>query len=140
MANARAIESNVIIPRLLTGHRDALVESFDALPLERSVVEVNIPVSTAPDQAAKVSVVTYPHLIRDEQGHPVLREGRKQFTEERVEVEPRLRPEFVAKDVVVFAPRAQGTLVETSRRLISRTRSGIADRLNAWQTHTIWTR
>ncbi len=140
MANAWAIEGNRILSRLLTNHRNASVKSLDALPLERSVAEVNLPVSTAPDQAAKVSVVTYHHLIRDEQGKPVLREGKRQFRDEIVEVEPRLRPEFITTDVIFFAPKAKGTLVETGRELTSRTRGGIANRLNAWQTHPDWTK
>ncbi len=88
--------------------------------LERTVTAIYRPVDITPEGVREVSAVVVHHLTRDEHGKLVLdREGRRQFTEERIEQQPRLRPEFSARDIVTFAPR-RGVLARI-RGLLRRT-------------------
>jgi hypothetical protein len=127
--------------RLFTTHRDSQARPSEAPKLERAAAEVYRAVNTAPDQAAKVSAFTYYHPIYDEQGKPVRNQaGQRQFKEERVEFEPRLRPEFSAREVVYVAPAVKKTFPRPDEGLIPKTKKRIFTLLQAHSSNPIWTK
>jgi hypothetical protein len=127
--------------RLLANDRDLQVAPLEAPTLERTVVEVYRRVYTAPDQAAQVSTIINYHLLRDEQGAPILdQENKKQFRAERIEIDPRLISEFSAREIVSIAPKNKGTFAQAREGLIFRARRSMSRKLHAYSRKPIWTK